>query len=369
VSVFRTGTRFRRLGALVAVGVLATSLAACSSDNGSSSDSSGGSGGSSGGSGGSGGEVNLGYFPNLTHASAIVGLDKGFFKNALAKDGATLKATEFNSGSDTIDALLAGDLDATYIGPSPAITAYGTSKNVSVISGATSGGASLVVSSDIKSPQDLKGKTIATPGQGNTQDVAFKYWLKQQGINVSADGQGDLTVLPQDNSDTVTQFKQGQVDGGWVPEPYASVLVADGGHKLVDEASLWPKGQFVTTQLLVNNDFLKAHPDLVNDLLKGQIQANDFVNKNPAEAKQITATQIQKITGGDAIPPKVLNAAWKELTFTNDPLADTLLESAKHAVDTGLIQTIPGLSNIFDLDPLNKLLAAAGEPTVSGPSS
>jgi sulfonate transport system substrate-binding protein len=369
VSVLETGTRFRRLGALVAVGVLATSLAACGSDNGSSSSSSGDSTGKSGGSGGSGGEVNLGYFPNLTHASAIVGLDKGYFKTALAKDGATLKATEFNSGSDTIDALLAGDLDATYIGPSPAITAYGTSKNVSIISGATSGGASLVVSSDIKSPQDLKGTTIATPGQGNTQDVAFKYWLKQQGINVSADGQGDLTVLPQDNSDTVTQFKQGQVDGGWVPEPYASILESEGGHRLVDEATLWPKGKFVTTQLLVNNDFLKDHADLVDDLLTGQIQANDFVNKNPDEAKQITATQIQKITGGDAIPPKVLNEAWKELTFTDDPLADTLLQSAKHAVDTGLIETIPGLSNIFNLDPLNKLLTAAGEPTVSGPSS
>jgi sulfonate transport system substrate-binding protein len=366
VSVFGTGTRFRRLGALVAVGVLATSLAACSSDNGSSDSS---SPKSSGGSSGSGGEVHLGYFPNLTHASAIVGLDKGYFKTALDKDGATLTATDFNSGSDTIEALLSGDLDATYIGPSPAITAYGTSENVSIVSGATSGGASLVVSSDINGPQDLKGKTIATPGQGNTQDVAFKYWLKQQGIHVSADGQGDLTVLPQDNSDTVTQFKQGQVDGGWVPEPYASILVSEGGHKLVDEASLWPKGKFVTTQLLVNNDFLRAHPDLVDDLIEGQIQANDFVNKNPDEAKQITATQIQKITGGDAIPPKVLDSAWNELTFTDDPLADTLLQSAKHAVDTGLIDNIPGLASIYNLDPLNKQLTAAGEPTVSGPSS
>lgn len=363
MSVLKTGTRFRRFGALVAVGVLATSLAACSSsDNGSKS--SNGGGGSS-----SGTKVRLGYFPNLTHASAIVGLDKGYFKDNLAKDGASLQALDFNSGSDTITALLGGDLDATYIGPSPAITAYGTSKNVSIVSGATSGGASLVVSSDIKSPQDLKGKTIATPGQGNTQDVAFKYWLKQQGINVSADGKGDLTVLPQDNSDTVTQFKQGQVDGAWVPEPYASVLVSEGGHKLVDESSLWPGGKFVTTQLLVNNDFLKAHPDLVNDLLQGQIQANDFIAKNPDEAKTIAATQIEKITGGAPIPPKVLDSAWKELTFTNDPLADTLLESAKHAVDTGLITTIPSLSSIYDLDPLNKLLTTAGEPTVSGPSS
>ncbi len=353
-----TGTRFRGFGALVAVGVLATSLAACGSD--SSSDA---------GSGGGSTEVSLGYFPNLTHASAIVGIDKGYFKNALSADNATLKTLDFNSGSDTIDALLAGDLDATYIGPSPAITAYATSQNVSIVSGATSGGASLVVSSSIKSPADLKGKTIATPGQGNTQDVAFKYWLKQQGFNVSPDGQGDVAVLPQDNSETVTQFKQGQVDGAWVPEPYASILVSEGGTRLVDEASLWPKGQLVTTQLLVNNDFLAAHPNLVDDLVSGQIQANDYITTNSDDAKQITATQIQTVTGGDPIPADVLDSAWQELIFTNNPLADTLLETAKHAEATGLIDPVDGLSGIYNLDSLNKALTDAGEPTVSGPSS
>lgn len=358
MSVLTTGTRFRRLGALVAVGVLATSLAACSSDSGSGGSSSSAST-----------EVKLGYFPNLTHASAIVGIDKGYFKDALAADSATLTTLDFNSGSDTIDALLAGDLDATYIGPSPAVTAYATSQNVSIVSGATSGGASLVVSSSIKTPADLKGKTIATPGQGNTQDVAFKYWLKQQGFSITPDGQGDVTVLPQDNSDTVTQYKQGQVDGAWVPEPYASILVSEGATKLVDEQSLWPKGQFVTTQLLDNNDFLKSHANLVDDLLRGQIQANDYIAKSPDEAKKITARQIQTITGGSAIPQNVLDSAWNELTFTNDPLADTLLQSAKHAEATGLIDPVNGLSSIYNLDPLNKLLSAAGEPTVSGPSS
>ncbi|MBA2559587.1 MAG: ABC transporter substrate-binding protein [Propionibacteriales bacterium] len=294
---------------------------------------------------------------------------KGYFEDALTDDNASLTTLDFNSGSDTIDALLAGDLNATYIGPSPAIMAYATSQNVSIVSGATSGGASLVVASDIKTPADLEGKTIATPGQGNTQDVAFKYWLKQQGFDVTPDGQGDVTVLPQDNSDTVTQFKQGQVDGAWVPEPYASILVADGATRLVDEASLWPKGQFVTTQLLVNNDFLADHPDLVDDLLTGQIQANDYIAKHSDDAKQITAAQIQTITGGDAIAAPVLDSAWTALTFTNDPLADTLLQSAAHAEDTGLIEPVDGLDKIYDLDPVNKLLADAGEPTVSGPSS
>jgi sulfonate transport system substrate-binding protein len=371
VSVHVTSRRLRSLRYIAAAGVVALSLSACSggSDSTSSSKSTDSKSTNAGSEGtGNGVEVKLGYFPNLTHASAIVGLEKGYFKSALASSGATLKALDFNSGSDTIDALLGGDLDATYIGPSPAISAYATSQNVSIVSGATSGGASLVVSKDIKSDGDLAGKTLATPGQGNTQDVALKYWLKQKGYNVSADGQGDLTVIPQENSLTVQQFQQGKVDGAWVPEPYASILVGLGGKRLVDEASLWPQGKFVTTQLLVNNDFLTAHPDLVDDLLKGQIQANDYIAKNSDAAKQLTGDYIAKLTGGK-IEPKVLDSAWSKLTFTNDPIANTLLKSASHAVDVGLIQPIDGLEKIYDLDPLNKQLAAQGEQQVSGPGT
>ena len=355
-----TRRRLRRIGAVVAAGVIATTLAACSSSD-SNDSASGGSGG------GSSTEVKLGYFPNLTHASAIVGIDKGYFKDALAKDGATLKTLDFNSGSDTIDALNNGDLDATYIGPSPTITAYATSHNVSVISGATSGGAALVVNKDITSPKDLAGTTLATPGPANTQDVALKYWLKQQGYDVSPDGQGDVTVINQDNSLTVQAFAQGDVDGAWLPEPYASLLVEEGAHKLVDEADLWPDGKFVTTHLIVNNDFLKEHPDLVDDLLAGQVKANNYINANSDAAKTEVGQYIGKLTGSK-ISAGALDSAWSELTFTNDPIADSLIQSANHAVDAGLIDPVDGLAQVYDLDPLNKLLAQAGEQQVSGPS-
>ncbi len=349
-----SGTRLRRLAAVVAAGVIATSLAACSSDDG-------------GGGGGGSTEVKLGYFPNLTHASAIVGIEKGYFKDALSEDDASLRTLDFNSGSDTIDALNNGDLDATYIGPSPAITAFATSQNVSVISGATSGGASLVVSDDITSSKDLAGKTLATPGPANTQDVALKYWLKQEGYDVSPDGQGDLTVINQDNSLTVQAFGQGQIDGAWVPEPYASLLESQGATTLVDEADLWPEGKFVTTHLIVNNDFLKDHADLVDDLLEGQIKANDYIASNSDEAKTLTGDYIGKLTGSE-IPADVLDQAWSRLTFTNDPIADSLLGSADHAVDAGLIEPVDNLADIYNLDPLNKLLSDAGEEEVSGPT-
>jgi NitT/TauT family transport system substrate-binding protein len=375
VSFSVTTSRLRSLGYVVAVGVAAASLSACSGGS-SSNDNTGNnagstttsSGNSGSGSTGNGVEVKLGYFPNVTHASGIVGIKKGYFASALKGDGATLKTLDFNSGSDTIDALLNGSLDATYIGPSPAISAYATSQNVSIVSGAASGGASLVVSKSITSARALAGKTLASPGQANTQDVAIKYWLMKQGYKETPDGQGDVTVIPQDNSLTVQQFQQGKIDGAWVPEPYASTLVAEGGHRLVNEASLWPGGKFVTTELLVNNDFLKAHPDLVDDLLKGQIQANDYIKSNSDAAKQLTGDFIAHLTGG-AIAPKVLDAAWSQLTFTNDPVASSFLTVAKHAADTQLIPTVSGLANIYDLDPLNKLLAAKGETQVSGPTT
>lgn len=346
-------TRPRSLWGLVAAGVVAASLAACSSND------TGGSEGST--------EVKLGYFPNLTHASAIVGIEQGYFEDALAEDGADLRTLDFNSGSDTIDALLNGDLDATYIGPSPAITAYATSHNVSVISGATSGGASLVVSEDVSDAGDLAATTLATPGPGNTQDVALKYWLKEQGYDVSPDGQGDLTVINQDNSVTLQAFGQGDIDGAWVPEPYASLLVAEGATKLVDEADLWPGRKFVTTQLLVNDDFLEEHPDLVDDLLQGQIAANDYIADNSDDAKSLVGQYIGKLTSSE-IGADALDAAWSELEFTNDPVADSLLGSADHAAAVGLLDPIDDLANIYALDPLNKLLVDAGKPEVSGPS-
>lgn len=355
--------RLRRLASRVAVAALATSLAACGSDD------SGSSGAADGGSGGDEYEVKLGYFPNLTHASAIVGKEQGFVADALAEESATVKYLDFNSGSDTIDSLLGGSLDATYIGPSPAITAFAQSQGgVSIISGATSGGASLMVNPSIKSADDLAGTTIATPGLANTQDVALKHWLNGEGFEVSADGQGDVTVVNQDNSLTVQTYAQGEIDGAWVPEPYAAILETKGAVKLLDEAELWPQGKFVTTHLLVSNTFLDEHPTLVDALLQGQIESNNYIADNNDEAKQLVADTIFEVTQTE-IPAPALDPAWEQLTFTNDPIADSLIKDASDAVDVGLLEPIDNLPDIYTLDPLNTLLADAGEPEVAGPSS
>jgi NitT/TauT family transport system substrate-binding protein len=227
---------------------------------------------------------------------------------------------------------------------------------VKIISGATSAGALLVVKPSINGVADLKGKKLADPQLGGTQDVALRYWLRQNGLKTDTQGGGDVSILPQDNGTTLQAFQSGAIDGAWVPEPWATRLVQEGGGKvLVDERSLWPNGQFVTTQLIVRTQFLKNHPDAVQRLLQGQVQANDFVNQNPADAQRIVNQGIAKVTG-KGLSDTVIQASWKNMTFTNDPIASSLSASAQHATDVGLLDKVD-LTGIYDLSLLNKVLA------------
>jgi NitT/TauT family transport system substrate-binding protein len=292
-------------------------------------------------------ELRLGFFPNVTHATALVGVKKGFFADALG--GTTLKTATFNSGATTIEALLSGSIDATYIGPNPTLTAYARShgRAVRVLSGATSGGAALVVKPGISAPADLKGRTIATPGLGNTQDIALRWWLRGQAI-------GDVTVLPQDNAQTLQTFKAGQIDGAWVPEPWTTRLVQEAGGKvLVDERDLWPGGRFVSTQLVVRTEFLKQYPDTVKRLVEGQVKADAWLHANPREAQAVVADYLGELTGSK-VSTAVTAAAWTHLEFTNDPLPATLRDSADRAAQLGLLPR----TDLKDLYDLTFLLAA-----------
>jgi NitT/TauT family transport system substrate-binding protein len=309
--------------------------------------------------------LRLGFLANITHEPALVGLEKGFFAKNLGKH-VTLKTTVFSSGTEETTALLAGQLDAAYVGPNPAINAWQKSNGtaIKIISGAASGGASLVVKPGITSAAGLRGKSLATPSLGNTQDVAVRYWLKQHGLTTTATGGGDVAIKPiKPNSAAVLQFKSGQLDGGWEPEPYATEMVMDGGKRLVNEASLWPGGKFVTTNLVVTQAFLKDHASVVNGLLKGQIEANDYINANGQAAAQAANTELTELLG-KGLDANILTKSLTYLTFTNDPIASTLKTDAQHAVAVGLLKPV-NLNGIYDLGPLNKLLKAAGEPQVS----
>jgi NitT/TauT family transport system substrate-binding protein len=302
--------------------------------------------------------VRLGFLENITHASALVALKEGYFTNALGSAG-TVKPTAFSTGTEETTALLAGQLDAAYVGPNPAINAWQKSGGtaIKIVSGAADGGASVVVATGITSAAQLKGKTLATPSLGNTQDVALRYWLKQNGIATTATGGGDAFIKPTTpNSAAVLEFKSGQIAGGSEPAPYDIEMVADGGTVLYTEPG-------VTTVLVVTQSFLSAHPAVVADLIKAQIQANQFINSNPTAAQADANAELASYTD-KPLKSSLVAAAFKEITFTNDPDESSLTSDASQAVSLGLLKPV-NLSGIFDLGPLNQALAAAGQPQIS----
>jgi NitT/TauT family transport system substrate-binding protein len=328
-------------------------LAGCSSSSSSSS----GSATNSNTGGSSPVTVRLGLLSNITHASALVALKEGFFTKALGSAGA-LKATAFSAGTEETTAILSGQLDAAYVGPNPAINAWQKSdgKAIKIVSGAATGGASIVVRKGITSAAQLKGKSLATPSLGNTQDVALRYWLKQHGVTTNTTGGGDAFIKPtKPNSAAVLQFKSGQIAGGSEPAPYDIQMVSDGGTVLLSEPG-------VTTLLVVTQSFLSAHPAIVADLVKAQVQANDFIKSNPAQAQADANAELASYTG-KPLKTDLVAASFKEITFTNDPDAASLKADADQAVSLGLLKPV-NLTEIYDLGPLNQALAAAGQTQV-----
>jgi NitT/TauT family transport system substrate-binding protein len=309
--------------------------------------------------------VRLGYFANITHAPALVGIQKGFFKEKLGKH--TLEPKVFDAGPAAIEAMNGEALDITYIGPNPSINSYQKSngESVRIVAGSTSGGAALVTKPEITKAEDLKGKTVASPQLGNTQDVALRSWLKGKGLVTDTSGGGDVSIKPQANADTLTAFKDGTIAGAWVPEPWATRLVQEGGGKvLVDEKTLWPDGKFDTTNILVSKKFLDAHPDIVKQVLEAHLQALDFIKANPAEAQAAANAEIKDKTKKE-LAEKVITESWKHLEFTYDPIASSVQKSATDAKDVGQLKT-DDIKNIYALDILNDLLKAKSLPAVKG---
>jgi NitT/TauT family transport system substrate-binding protein len=309
--------------------------------------------------------VRLGYFANLNHAAAIAGVDKGFLRNALG--GTTVETQIFDAGPAAVEALFADALDVAYLGPNPAINAFGQSDGeaIRIIGGATSGGAQLVVRAGIDNAADLRGTTLATPQLGNTQDVALRSWLTGQGLRSSVQGGGDVSISPTRNADTLQLFRDGQLDGAWVPEPWASRLVLEAGARvLLDEKDLWPQGQFVTTHLIVRTEFLERYPETVEALLRGHVDAVRWINDNPGAAKQVVNDGLKALTG-KALEPAVLDRAWQNLTVTADPIASSLQKSADDAAAAGIAADKVDLSGIYDLSILNRILTERSLPTVA----
>jgi NitT/TauT family transport system substrate-binding protein len=313
-------------------------------------------------------ELRLGYFANVTHAAALYGVATGTYTAALR--GTQLKTQVFNAGPAAVEALFAGSLDAAYLGPNAAVNGFVKSRGeaLRIVAGATSGGASLVVRKDITDPEQLRGQKVASPQTGGTQDIALRTWLSEQGFRVEEDGGGDVLIRAQENATTLSEFQAGRIAGAWVPEPWASRLVLEGGGRvLVDEKDLWPGGRFVTTQLVVRTQFLRDHPQSVEALLRGQVAADREIVSDPARAKKVINEQLLALTG-KALAPATIDRAFAQIEVTEDPLAASLRRSATHAFATGLVEEAD-LTGIYDLTLLRTVLgrgvddAGLGTPT------
>jgi NitT/TauT family transport system substrate-binding protein len=310
--------------------------------------------------------VHVGYFPNLTHSQALVGLANGSFQKALG-DAIKIDAVQFNAGPSAMEAVLAGAIDMTYIGPNPAINGYVQSKGaaVRIIAGATSAGAVFVVrpQANIKTAKDLDGKKIASPQLGNTQDVSLRRYIKQAGLATRETG-GTVMVVPMANADILTAFLKGDIAGAWVPEPWGARLVREaGGVILVDERDLWPGGKFVTAHIVVSTKFLKANPDIVRLWLQAHVEVTQWINAHPTEAKALVNGEIARLTG-KALAPQVMDDAFSRMEVTYDPISSSLNTSAEWAFEAGFFDSKPDLKNIYDLKLLNEVLSKKGLPAV-----
>jgi NitT/TauT family transport system substrate-binding protein len=307
--------------------------------------------------------IRAGHFPNITHAQGVLGQATGRFQKALG-DRATIDWKVFNAGPSAIEAMFAGELDLAYIGPNPAINGYVKSNGTAlrVVCGACSGGAALVIRSDvpIAEPRDFEGRSLATPQLGNTQDVAARAWLLKNGMDWLERG-GKVRVQPLANPDQLTLFQKKEMDAAWTVEPWVSRLVQEGGGKVfLEEGDLWPDRRYVTTHLIVAKKFLDEHPDLVRTWIEEHVRLTDWINADRADAMRLLNAEIKRETG-KALPEAILVSAFSRLTLTDDPVSESLMKSAEDAFALGFLgKERPRLSGIYDLSILNDVRKAHG---------
>jgi NitT/TauT family transport system substrate-binding protein len=311
--------------------------------------------------------IKVGYFPNITHAQALIGMADGTFRKELG-EGVEIQPFIFNAGPSVIEAMMAGQLDLAYIGPNPAINGYIKTKGtlLNIIAGAASGGAALVVRADLgfKKVEQFNGQKLGSPQLGNTQDVALRYYLKKNNLKLAEQG-GTVQVIPIANPDQLTLFLKKEIAGAWTVEPWVSRLVTEaGGVIFCDERDLWPSGKFTTANVIVSQAFLKKQPDLVKKWLKAHVKITLRINANLKEAQKLVNNEIERITS-KALPDQIISQAFSRFEVTYDPLAESMFESADHAFELGFLgKEKPDLRHICDLRLLNQVLVEMKLPVI-----
>ena len=310
--------------------------------------------------------VRVGYFPNMTHAQALVGFNDGSFREALG-DNVVVEDHKFNAGPALIEALLAGEIDLGYIGPVPAVNGFVKSKGkLHIIAGSSVGGAVLLASSSgiIKSVKDLDGKRVAVPQLGNTQDILLRKLLAEVGLKDASKG-GTVTIIPADNSAILTLISRGEVDAALVPEPWGSIIVANtGANILLKSDDIWPEGNLATSVLIVSAEFLEMNSDLVEKWLEVHIRLTENINGDKERSKAQINEQLKKLTGR-SLPEDVLDKSFSEVIFTIDPVVPSIEEFANISFRAGYLKEKPDIENLFNFELINKILKQQGKSQLS----
>jgi NitT/TauT family transport system substrate-binding protein len=293
--------------------------------------------------------IRFGHFPNITHAQGVIAhalsrQGKGWFEQRLGPN-IEIQWFTYNAGPSAMEAMFAGSLDLTYVGQGPALNAHFKSngQEVRVISGAANAGAALVVkaASPIKTPADFRGKKIATPQLGNTQDISCRAWLKAQGFKVTQTG-GDVLVLPTANPDQLALFQKGEVDAVWTVEPWVTRLEREASARVFLEDK-----DIITTWLVSSAKFLNSQRDLARKIAGANVELTDWIQKNPEEAQKILIGELKEETKAN-FAPEAIAQAWKRIKFTTDVPRDLIAKAVQDGKDAGFLKGNTDTSKLIE---------------------
>lgn len=298
-------------------------------------------------------ELNMGFFPNVTHAQGVIAYQmskegRGWFEERLG-DKVKISWTSFNAGPSAMNSIYAGALDVTYVGPNPAINAFIKSggQEIRILAGAADGGAGLVANPKlgIKSPEGWKGKSIATPQFANTQDVACRAWVIANGMTVNQGAGGDVKVIPTANPEQLALFSRGDIDGAWTVEPWVSRLEREGGGEM-----FFFEKDAVTTILVSSAGMLRDKPELVEKIKRAHVELTEWINANPEEARKLVLKGIESLTRAK-MDPALVESAWRRITFTPKLNRAGIEKFVGDSISCGFIKERMDLSALFPAEP------------------
>jgi len=284
-------------------------------------------------------KIRVAFFPSIGHIIPIVGLEEKIFEKGIGEEK-QIETKLFDSGPQVIESIFSGSIDIAYVGPGPIINGFLKSdgKDIKILSGAASGGASFIIqpNSGLESLENFDGKRIASPQISNSQDVSLRHYLESHGLK-SVEKGGTVFVLNISNPDIYTLFAKGDIDGAWVPEPWATILVQElDGIRLFNEEKLWPDEEFASVLLIVRTKYLENNPETVQKWVESHEKTVTWINSNPDESKLLFSSFLIDYMG-KSLPTKIIDESFSNISITSDPIKNSVIIFAERADSLGYL--------------------------------